>query len=84
MQRSAPSEVTPGIMLVASILPNYWQGERGCAIGPFRSRAVAHAFLTDVLHANHVQVSPEDIVVRRDAFYIEVGEGVLTSPKFIV
>lgn len=58
---------------VASILPNQWQGERGCVVGPFSNRLAANAFILYVLQKSHVPTHTEDLFVRENAYYIRVG-----------
>lgn len=58
---------------IISIPPHRWQGERGCAVGPFPNRLVANAFAIHILYSSYVPTRPEDLFVRENAYYIKVA-----------
>ena len=54
------------------VVPNKWQGEHGCLVGPFSSRAVAEYFSNYVVDLGPYPVSAERILAKGDAYYVEV------------
>lgn len=54
-----------------SILPNRWQGEVNCVIGPFSSKDVAEYFAGHVADFGQLGDIEEIIFAKRDEWYIE-------------
>lgn len=57
---------------VSVILPNVWQGECECVVGPFSSRDVARRFAGFGEDFGHFELC-ERVFAHRDAWYIEVS-----------
>lgn len=51
-------------------LPNTWQGEPNCVVGPFSSKTVAQTFVA--LSCDQVLLRTERIFAKRDAWYVEL------------
>lgn len=59
---------------VPIIVPNRWQGEANCVVGPFSSKTVAEYFANHVVDFGHYERFSQRVVVKRDAYYVEVIE----------
>ena len=57
------------------IVPNRWQGETDCVVGPFSSKTVAEYFANNVVDFGHYEGFSQEVIVKRDAYYVEVLEG---------
>ena len=56
-----------------AILPNRWQGEADCVVGPFVSRAVAERFNNNTVDFGHFDAFVERLFNRENVWYIEVS-----------
>ncbi len=54
------------------VVPNRWQGEANCAVGPFSSKEVAHYFAGRVVDFGQYEVFSMRVFAKRDAWYVEV------------
>ncbi|MEJ2291462.1 MAG: hypothetical protein P8Y13_03965 [Deinococcales bacterium] len=54
------------------VVPNRWQGEIDCAVGPFSSRNVASYFANRVVDFGHYEVFTLRVFAHRDGWYVEV------------
>lgn len=54
------------------IVPNRWQGETDCVVGPFSSKTVAEYFANNVVDFGHFESLAQRVIVKRDAYYVEV------------
>ncbi len=57
------------------VVPNHWQGETGCLVGPFRSREVASSFMQFVLTESNVVSGPDCLVEFGGNWFVRVPEG---------
>ena len=55
-----------------TIVPNQWQGECDCLVGPFSSRSVAEYFERAVVDFQHYEGFVQRVFAKADAWYIEV------------
>jgi hypothetical protein len=74
---SAPSELTTpkdaGYHYPFSpIVPNRWQGECDCVVGPFSSQEVASYFADAVVDFGHYDAFNKRVFAKGDAYYVEV------------
>jgi hypothetical protein len=56
------------------IVPNRWQGEADCVVGPFSSRTVAEYFVSAVADFGHYDAFNKRVFAKGDAYYVEVIE----------
>ena len=56
------------------IVPNQWQGECDCVVGPFSSRNVAEYFVNAVVDFGQYERFSRRIFVKGDSWYVEVQE----------
>ena len=54
------------------VVPNRWQGEVACAIGPFSCREVADYFANRVVDFGQYEVFCLRVFARGNAWYVEV------------
>lgn len=54
------------------IVPNRWQGEADCLVGPFSGREVAAYFANRLVDFGHFEVFSMRVFPRRNAWYVEV------------
>lgn len=54
------------------LAPNAWQGEAGCAVGPFSSRAVAEFYAFGGADFGQYGGLRLRVVANRDSWYVEV------------
>ena len=54
------------------IVPNRWQGEINCVVGPFSSQEVADYFASRVVDFGHYEVFSQRVFPKRDAWYVEI------------
>ncbi len=51
-------------------LPNCWQGEADCVVGPFSSKKVANYFLLATVEYSQYDLIMESVFAKADAWYI--------------
>ncbi len=56
------------------VLPNKWQGESNCAIGPFASRALAEYFANPVTDFGHFDAFTCKLFAENNSWYVEVED----------
>ena len=54
------------------IVPNRWQGESDCLVGPFSSHTVATYFANNVVDFGQFETISRRVFVKGDAYYVEV------------
>ncbi|HKI58499.1 MAG TPA: hypothetical protein VKA00_04660 [Trueperaceae bacterium] len=54
------------------VVPNRWQGDADCAVGPFSGRDVARYFASRVVDFGQYEVFSMRVFARRNAWYVEV------------
>lgn len=54
------------------VVPNRWQGQIDCLVGPFSSRAVAEHFANRVVDFGSYDAHGGRIFARRDDWFVEV------------
>ena len=54
------------------IVPNLWQGECDCIVGPFSGREVAEYFAGNVVDFGQFESFTRKVFAKRDAWYVEV------------
>ena len=53
------------------VVPNRWQGETDCLVGPFSSRTVAEYFASSVVNnSNHT--TTDELLVKGDSWYLVI------------
>lgn len=57
-----------------SIVPNRWQGECDCVVGPFSSKMVAEYYVNAVVDFGHYETVSRRIFVKGDSWFVEVQE----------
>lgn len=57
-----------------SIVPNRWQGESNCLVGPFSSRTVAEYFANAVVDFGQYETCSRRIFAKGDSWFVEVIE----------
>jgi hypothetical protein len=55
------------------IVPNLWQGEWPCLVGPFSGRVVAEYFADRVVEFGHFEAVRERVFARQDSYYVQVA-----------
>lgn len=65
--------------LERSIVPNRWQGEANCIVGPFSSRAVAEYFANAVVDFGQYETYSRRIFAKGDSWFVEVRESPLPA-----
>ncbi len=56
------------------IVPNRWQGEHDCFVGPFSSKIVAEYFANAVVDFGQYETVSRKIFAKGDSWYVEVNE----------
>ena len=69
VRSSATRPGTPG-----SIVPNRWQGESDCLVGPFSSHTVATYFANNVVDFGQFETLSRRVFAKGDAYYVEVTQ----------
>lgn len=59
---------------VQAVVPNRWQGEANCLVGPFSSRSVAEYFANAVVDFGHYETVSRRVFPKGDAWFVEVRE----------
>jgi len=54
------------------IVPNRWQGECNCLVGPFSSETVADYFANSVVDFGHYETMSRRVFAKGDSWYVEV------------
>ena len=54
------------------VIPNTWQGQADCIVGPFSSKEVATYFSTWVVDSSTYPVSTRKIFARGDSWYVAI------------
>ena len=57
-----------------SIVPNRWQGECDCVVGPFSSKTVAEYYVNAVVDFGHYDAFNRRVFVKGDSWFVEVKE----------
>jgi hypothetical protein len=57
-----------------SIVPNRWQGECDCVVGPFSSKHVAEYYVNAVVDFGHYETISRRIFAKGDSWFVEVQE----------
>ncbi len=57
---------------IRPILPNLWQGECDCVVGPFANKQVAEYFANRVVDFGQYDAFSQRVFAKRDAYYVEV------------
>jgi hypothetical protein len=57
---------------VQTIVPNRWQGEYDCLVGPFSSRNVAEYFMSAVVDFGAYESFNRRVFAKGDSWYVEV------------
>ncbi len=57
-----------------AVLPNCWQGEADCIVGPFSGRTVAEYFANAVVDFGQYETVSRHIFAKGDAWFVEVLE----------
>jgi hypothetical protein len=57
-----------------AVVPNRWQGEADCLVGPFSSRDVAEYFASAVVDFGQYETVSRRIFAKGDAWFVEVSE----------
>jgi hypothetical protein len=57
---------------VQTIVPNRWQGEYDCLVGPFSSRNVAEYFMSAVVDFGTYESFNRRVFAKGDSWYVEV------------
>ena len=69
---------TPGLSTYAytqnPIVPNRWQGECNCLVGPFSSRTVAEYFANAVVDFGQYETMSRSVFAKGDSWYVEVNK----------
>lgn len=63
-----------GIHLRYPLLPNCWQGETDCIVGPFSSQEVATYFAGYASEFGQYERFTYKVFPKRDAWYVEIQE----------
>lgn len=58
---------------LVTILPNRWQGETDCVVGPFSGRKVAEYFANSVVDFGQYETISRRVFAKGDAWYVEVS-----------
>ena len=64
---------TAGIHSQTVTLPNHWQGETGCVVGPFSSQAIAQTFAMIHVAFRQLDAVMETIFSYQEGWYIKVN-----------
>lgn len=55
------------------IVPNLWQGEWPCLVGPFSGRVVAEHFADRVVEFGRFEAVRGRVFARQDSYYVQVA-----------
>lgn len=72
--RNSNSDYQPYQVFNNTIVPNRWQGECDCMVGPFSSKHVAEHFVNAVVDFGQYEAFDRKIIVKGDSWYVEVQE----------
>ena len=61
-----------GELSLSTILPNVWQGEEDCAIGPFSCKNTAEYFSGHVVDFSHYETYSYQVFAKGDSWYLVV------------
>lgn len=64
------------------IVPNRWQGECDCTVGPFSSRTVAEYYANAVVDFGQYETVSRQVFAKGDSWYVEVSA--LSAPSVMV
>lgn len=56
------------------VVPNCWQGQVDCVVGPFSSREVAEHFAHSVVEFSQYDAFIDQLFPRGDAWYLKIGQ----------
>ena len=59
---------------IEPVVPNRWQGECDCFVGPFSSRAVAEYFANAVVDFGQYETVSRKVFAKGDSWFVEVKE----------
>ena len=74
MHRPVAIRKAAGIHFLQPVLPNRWQGETDCIVGPFSSCEIAEYFANRVVDFGQFESCSQRIFPKGNEWYIEVGE----------
>jgi hypothetical protein len=60
-----------GVRTLYPTLPNCWQGEAGCIVGPFSSKTVAEYFIQTSVDFGQYDAILEEVFASGDGWYVE-------------
>jgi len=72
MQFREETKIMPSLVQTDSVIPNTWQGETNCFVGPFSSKEVATYFSTWVVNNSTYPASTKRIFARGDSWYVAI------------
>ena len=85
VRTSQPRGLPNGYYPLEPVVPNRWQGECDCIVGPFSSRTVADYFANRVVDFGQYETVSRQVFVKGDSWYVEVKEsappGVISHPR---
>ena len=61
------------------IVPNRWQGEYDCVVGPFSSQSVAEYFMNAVVDFGQYESFSRKVFAKADSWYVEVKESPINT-----
>ncbi len=64
------------------IVPNRWQGEHDCFVGPFSSKVVAEYFANAVVDFGQYETVSRKVFAKGDSWFVEVKE--FSAPAAVV
>lgn len=70
--RSAGAAGGRGVDALPVVVPNHWQGEAACAVGPFSSKEVAAYFANRVVDFGQFEVFSLRVFAHGTGWYVEV------------
>lgn len=74
-ERRVPRGLYPSASYpAAAVVPNCWQGEADCLVGPFSSRSVAEYFAHAVVDFGQYETVSRRVFAKGDAWFVEVSE----------
>ncbi|CAN5870854.1 hypothetical protein BH24DEI2_BH24DEI2_00950 [soil metagenome] len=59
---------------IEPIVPNRWQGECDCFVGPFSSKVVAEYFANAVVDFGQYETVSRKVFAKGDSWFVEVNE----------
>lgn len=66
------TSLAPHIFHNETVIPNTWQGQTDCIVGPFSSQEVATYFSTWVVDGSDYPASTRKIFARGDSWYVAI------------